>query len=475
MRKKPVSVPRAPIRSHASHGTTPRAVDVPPPGPQTPDSGQFGRIFPNLAPFAIGDVQELVSLGMKGGPMDAGSDIPPSELSTTIPAGFTYFGQFLDHNITFDANSNIQTINNPYQTSNFRSGRVDLEHVYGLGPSTEAFAYYDRNEEGKFWLNPATPWDVPRNEQGTPVIADPRNDNTVITVQLHVALMRFHNAVVDWVSKNSPLPSADLFNSAWQIAVWHYQWIVVHEWLRLILMPDVWADIMARGPRFYTWTDRPYIPVEFNTAAYRLHPLVKQTYALNDSKSGTLFHFRPPFSPLPEDETIDWSYFFDFGDGKVQYAKRFEAKIVDTFLDLPGGIDNPVDWEDFKLPDNDVLRSIAVRNLLRSIAFQLPSGESVAQAIGAQHVLSLEELGLPAAFTSSPLWYYVMREADVQTGGVTLGEVGSRIVGEVFYGLIWGDASSYLREPPQPWTPFLGATPGEFTMVDLLRFGGSHP
>jgi hypothetical protein len=454
-------------RNRADHGfVSQRGIDVPP--TTVEDTGRFGRLFPGLAAFAP-PIAPLIQLGRSGGPMDAGTEIPPSELSSTIPAGFTYFGQFLDHNITFDAESSLDHLDDPMATTNFRSGRIDLEHVYGLGPDTQAFEYYDQQQVGKFWIDPTASYDVPRNRQGTALIADPRNDNTVITVQLHLAMMKFHNAVVDRLAPT--VPATELFGQARQLVVWHYQWIVLNEWLPLILKPDVYADIVKNGRRYYTWKDRPYIPVEFNVAAYRLHTLVLEGYRLNPETEGTLFHFRRPFAPLPPNLTIDWSYFFDFGDGKAQHAKRFEAKIVNTFLNIPGPIDNPLEWPfDIPCANRPDLRSIAVRNLLRARVFGLPSGQEVAQYLGlkplTQAELGLEGSGLYAA----PLWYYVLKEAELHTGGVTLGDVGSRIVGEVMRGLVEGDPTSYLSVNPN-WTPTLGSG-GKFTMVDLLKIAG---
>lgn len=457
-------------------------------------TGRFGRLFPNLEPF-LPDVEKLIALGKQSGPMDAGSDQMNLKLNPNIPAGFTYLGQFLDHNITFDASSSLDQPNDPQATTNFRSGRLDLVHVYGLGPETQAFVYYNnaQQEVGKFWIDPKRAYDVPRSEQiypgdrmgetrrGIAIIADPRNDNTVITIQLHLLMMKFHNAIINWLKGQQDVSVVDLYRKARRLAVWHYQWIVLHEWLPKILKKEVYDDIKANGLKYYHWTDKPFIPVEFNDAAYRLHPLVLEDYQLNSHKRGKLFHFRTPFDYLEPDLEIDWAYFFDFGEqdgqgkAKVQYAKRFEAKIVDTFLNMPGPIDNPLNWP-FAVPEQSKpdLRSIAVRNLLRGRAFGLPSGEAVAHRMGytsltPDQMPELTRVGLKHA----PLWYYVLKEAEVQTNGATLGDAGSRIVGEVFMGLLQGDATSYLNIYPH-WKPDLprkdGGSTDDFTMVDLIDF-----
>ena len=80
--------------------------------------------------------------------------------------------------------------------------------------------------------------------------------------------------------------------------------------------------------------------------------------------------------------------------------------------------------------------------------------------------------------TSTPLWYYVMREAAVMEKGLHLGPVGGRIVGEVFLGLLQLDSDSYLAANPR-WRPTLptrsGRVTGDFRMVDFLTFAGVDP
>jgi hypothetical protein len=466
----PVAGP-SPTPERADHGGRVAGVLVPP--LQVPDTGTYVRLFPELPPF-VADMDALIRLGMSGGPMDpdpAGTPTPKSEQSGTVPAGFTYFGQFLDHNITFQADATFDLGNQPGATTNFRSGRISLEHVYGLGPETQAFEYYDQNAVGNFWIDPARPYDVARNAQGTPVIPDPRNDNTVITIQIHLAFQKFHNAVVALLAAQG-VAEDQLFATAHQLVVWHFQWLVANEWLPLVVEPSVYADVRANGPRYYK-RDGTSLPVEFTCAAYRLHSLVLEDYQLNDTTSGDLFGLRRPFAPLTEAQVIDWSYFFDFGDGKLAYAKRFEAKVSHTFLNMPGPIDSPLEWPS-NIPPTQALRSIAVRNLLRGNAFGLPSGQAVAELLG-QQPLTKDELGLTGSgLAEAPLWYYVLAEADLTAGGVTLGATGSRIVAEVLFGLLSDDPSSYVNVDPG-WTPTLGARPGAFTMVDLLRVAGVHP
>ncbi|TDE35690.1 peroxidase family protein [Actinomadura sp. 6K520] len=473
--------------------------------PQVSKSGYYSRMFGDLRAFTPSD-DALRKLGAPCGPMDANppekgaclsgyAKVADGQLMKDLPSGYTYFGQFLDHNITFQADATFDPGNKPEQNPNYRSGRVSLEHVYGLGPQTQSFVYFDNDAAGKFWFDPEHPSDVPRNGEGVPIIADPRNDNTIITIQLHLAFMKFHNAVVDMLRKRQ-VPEKQLFSMAQHAVVWHYQWLVLHDWLEKIIQPKVFEAISKEGGHFFRPTpENPLaLPVEFTVAGYRLHPLVQEEYHLNERKSGRLFHFRKPFSPIPSDEVIDWSFFFKTDQRAPQQAKRFDAKVVHTFLNIPGPIDTPIEWidnpaEQVPLPGRPEerytpMRSIAIRNLLRGKAFGLPSGQAVARRIQEKYgseiipkVYGNHDLGLEVAgLDEAPLWYYVMRESMLTEGGMRLGGVGSVIVGEVLFGLLSADPSSFVshnsKHPREPWKPTLGQSAGKFTMADMLKLAG---
>jgi len=100
---------------------------------------------------------------------------------------------------------------------------------------------------------------------------------------------------------------------------------------------------------------------------------------------------------------------------------------------------------------------------------KVPSGQRVAKAMNLP-VLAPGDLDDLDAFhlrERTPLWFYILREAQVIAAGEHLGPVGGRIVAEVIIGLITGDGKSYLRQDPD-WTPTYGPG-GSFTAVDLLK------
>jgi hypothetical protein len=219
------------------------------------------------------------------------------------------------------------------------------------------------------------------------------------------------------------------------------------------------------------------MPVEFSVAGFRAvgHPTVRSSYQVNDGFAGKIFPDNPDAPPLPRTDlrggipvdaahAVDFSLFFQArADRMPQFAKRFEAKLNRQLLDLPvsavpgatkGALARPV-------------ASLAVRNLLRSEALELPSGQDVARKVG-EVPLTHEQLGAEGPLY---LWYYLLKEAEVHGGSLMLGPVGTRIVAETLIGLLDADPGSYRSAYPA-WRPTLADGTGSFGIVDLLRIAG---
>ncbi|MGH2370712.1 MAG: peroxidase family protein, partial [Chloroflexota bacterium] len=218
--------------------------------------------------------------------------------------------------------------------------------------------------------------------------------------------------------------------------------------------------------RFYAWRKKPFMPVEFSGAAYRFgHSMIRSVYKLNDQLEDIPM-FSPAltpnplqhlggFRPLPKKWTLDWSKFFVIGGSAPQSSRKIDTQFSPPMHKLPANIDTQ-------------RRSLALLNLLRGRALQLPSGQAVATAMGTARPNA--DLRLPDGDT--PLYFYLLREAEVVAGGLRLGPTGGRIVAEVLLGLLKGDPSSFLRQAPK-WKPELpSATAGEFTLPDLVKFAG---
>jgi hypothetical protein len=425
-------------------------------------------MFPGL-PTPEADEEALITLGRSGAVMDdaSGVDGQSSADNHCIPAGFTFFGQFIAHDITADR-SMLQHHANVDELHNFRTPRLDLESVYAAGPGGNPYMY-DNEDPDKLLIginDAGNENDLPRNRQGRALIGDPRDDVHSIISQLHLGFLKFHNRVVDWI-RDQGGASAGAFDQAQQLVRWHYQWIVVHEFLPLTVGQEIVDDVLANGARFYAWEERPFLPVEFSDAAYRYgHSQIRAIYRLNDTAQGRVFPDCVGACPVPQERVIDWRYFFALDpDHPPQPTRRIDARLVHPLIDLPLSVVGETE-----IPEH---HSLAVRDLLRGYALDLPSGEAVAREMGVEP-LTEDERGLGHLGWSgeTPLWYYVLRESDTRADGERLGEVAGRIVAEVLLSLIEADPRSY-RNADSTWQPPLPAQKaGSFTMADLLRFAG---
>jgi len=451
----PHSVPE-PLDHHG--GSRPRGIDNVP--RSSTDTGRFGRMFRRLPPLNPSD-QTLTALA------DSMGQGPQPVDNPDIPSGYTYLGQFVDHDITFDPASSVERANDPDALHSFRTPRFDLDSLYGSGRQDSPYLY-DHDDADKLLVGRNTgpqfeAVDLPRNEQGRALIGDPRNDIHVIVGQLHLAFIRFHNAAVDLLRSRFMHPD-EIFDEARRLTCWHYQWVVVHDFLPRLAGADVVAEA-CRQPRFYTWKRQPFIPVEFSAAAYRFgHSMVRAGYKLNDTLPviPILTDIRVPnpiqhlggFRRLPARWTVQWNLFFAVDGSTPQASQRIDTRVAEPLRKLPPGIDVP-------------RRSLALLNLLRGRALGLPSGQAVARAMGTP--VADARLGLSG---EAPLWFWLLREAEVLQEGGRLGPTAGRIVAEVLVGMLRGDPASYLRLAPG-WKPELpSARPGRFDMADLLRFAG---
>jgi Animal haem peroxidase len=500
--------------------------------------GAFGRLFPTLPPFAAeSDALKaaLADIGKPGGLLDAKDDLSqgPAALITnpalsinnpdnvTHTAGTHFMGQFMDHDMTFDASSPLGQPTDPTVTRNFRSATFDLDSLYGLGPIGSPHLY-DPEDPTKFAVGYGGQFeDLPRQmdldgtSNATALIGDPRNDENMIIEGLTAAFLKFHNRAVDYVRAQGHSNPIEVFLEARLLTTWHYQWMIVHEFLPLFIGQDLVNDILAHGSRFYRPRfGRAFIPVEFQTGSYRFgHSMVRPSYRANlkGDNGGAFFgfifdpsqhpeDFVPPLAPLadPNDLSggaraprrfIGWQTFFDFSDGQVKPNKVIDTTLSSPLFTLPIRA----------IPPHNGPTALPQRNLLRHVTWSLPSGQSVAKhmripPLSPDHFEELAGYGLSLEH-NTPLWYYVLREsaltqttqptlvpsppptATTTRGGLRLGPVGGRIVGEVILGLLEADPTSYLSANPR-WRPVLptrsGAT-GSFRMIDFLTFAGVDP
>jgi hypothetical protein len=497
-------------------------------------TGPFGRIFRTLPPADFGADDQAsetalhdLAMAMSAAP-DPVKDGPDAEESG-IPSLYTYLGQFIDHDLTFDPASSLQKQNDPDALVDFRTPRFDLDNIYGRGPDDQPYLYTEDPAFGspKFLLgDPMTgagvatsSFDLPRSGNDTTrpfgrraIIGDPRNDENVLVSQLQGLFHRFHNAIV---SRNRTWD----FERVQREVRFHYQWMVINDFLPTVIHESVLSlvaphiglgtDIIANPPdiRYFHAREQAYMPLEFSAAAYRFgHSMVRPGYRLNENVGPLAIFDSEPFRALTGFRkflpgwALDWARFIDieprpFGDEddptnpdnarRLQLAYRIDTSLVNPLAKLPPEVAGALG-----------IKVLAERNLLRGWRMRLPSGQSVARAMGLKPLADADiKIGkftgdaadvltpitqISAAFVDNcPLWTYVLAEAQESqvtvktTGGdkpittFKLGPVGGRIVAETILGLILIDSSSYLAQDPL-WKPTLGAEAGKFALRDLV-------
>jgi hypothetical protein len=474
----------------AGHGWVPRTAEGLTPG-QTPSTGKFGRLLPNLDPFHASD-KALVALAgqmleSKGADQGAGTDNP------SIPVAYIYLGQFIDHNITFDATTIEEVRVDPASVTNYRSPRFDLDSMYGSGPAVQPHLY-QRDDPDLFEIGVAQvftknsdglvsdigiPADLPRAYNRFALIADPRNDENLIVAQLHLAFLFFHNRIVEWLRtggahSKSPLQDT-VFTEARELAIRHYQWTILHDFLPRLVGRRLIDDLM-RSPCIMTRMGRLFMPVEFSAAAYRFgHSALRPQYNING------------IIPSP---TLQGLFNFSGRNGSIAKVPVMKAWVVEWYrllhMDpaLPDTLSRRIDpylTDDLAtIPIPGGTQSLPAMNLRRGNMMGLPSGQSVARFFE-QQPLTPDEIatGPDGAVArkhgldrNTPLWYYILKEALIKKHGTMLGPAGARIVAEAFIGLLQLDENSILNRA-RDWKPTLPReNRDDFTLTDLLRFAG---
>lgn len=531
----------------------------------TQDASRFDYMFPDLArdarsilPAESQTAAHLRALGQAMIDAPGNLDFPADD--ALIPAIYTYWGQFIDHDITAntDRNTDANDITrepldplNPDEViatiKNLRHPAFDLDSLYDDGPSfdggkTQAELFYEGikfrlgkvNEEGipgkRIPKIDDLDRDLPRigmlidaglaDESSFPSdlrdksafrrlpwIGDMRNDENTIVSQFHVAMLRFHNAVVDWVEANESRRSQrETFERARALTRWHYQWLVVNDFLKKLTYPGTVDEVIYGGRKFYDPknTQGEFMPLEHSVAAYRFgHSMVRAKYDFNrnfgrgvdvppletSAEFTRLFQFTGvggflgTGEVLPFNWVIEFDRFIDVGSPfPDHFARKIDTRLAPPLADMTNQVvDAPADMEE---RIKEMLKHLAVRNLLRGYVLSLPTGQAIAQKMGLD-ALTEEELkknnsddlnkilGDGGFLQRTPLWYYVLKEAEVKAGGQTLGPVGSRIIAETFIGAMDKDTSSYRNVC---WNPGKGVRSSNgqciTTIKDLITFAG---
>jgi hypothetical protein len=421
---------------------------------------QFGYMFPDLKPFDSPTNQELADLaqGMLD-PNKTSDDNPDPEMTS----GYTYLGQFIDHDLTLDTTPPPTSAVDPSTLTNHRTFKFDLDHLYGGGPKVSPKLYdKDRKHLRLQDPNPNGVIDLPRKDDGSAILVDARQDENEVLSQMHVAFIKMHNRLADTMP----------FKQAQKTLILYYQAMVLQDFLPHNVSRTTIDSILANPDQRYYQPDgyAPYAPVEYSTAAYRFgHSQVRTGYKLNDT-SGRINVFSSAGPDLrggrniPAGRQIDWGNFLDeFTDAKdvahVNQSRKMDTKISKPLFVLP-------------IPGAEATGSnvLAFRNLTRAKFYGVPSGQELAKAMGITPIPAADFGDLSPAFKNeTPLWYYILGEAKMATDGQTLGPVGGRIVGETFIGILAADPDSILNQDFTPGPP-IASEPGKVDIADLFAF-----
>ena len=421
--------------------------------------GRYRLLFDDLPPLDA-DEGALHALGAPGGPCDLGDGVTENP-DSHVAAVWPLFGQYIAHDITADRSPLVHRAEIS-ALRNARAPKVNLEGLYGAGPIGMPFLYR-HDDPAKLLLAPNGS-DLPRNQEGIALVGDPRNDVHLFTSQMAVAFIRLHNRLVDRLREDGT-PEEDVFDAARRSATWHYQHVILREFLPGLIGAELAAELLETGPQlFRDDRDDPFIPFEFADAAYRYgHAQIRDRYFVNAGFGPVrLFPDLMGFGAVPPQHAVDWTLQIDVdGHPPAQRAKRIDSRLPTPLIALPIEVSGAAPGTDYA--------SLANRDLQRGLAVGLPSGETVARRLGVQ-VLDAGQVGLAAYGwrAQTPLWFYILREADALQAGERLGPVGGRIVGEVLVGIIDADPASFRSVDPA-WTPTLPARrPGAFGLADIL-------
>jgi len=511
---------------------------------------------------------------------------PAAPLNSSVPAIYTYWGQFLDHDLTANTDRDSETSDitradlEPVDPDvvteklrNLRRPTLDLDTVYGDGPAfvnpqtADALLYVGpRLRVGTNHVDgiPGTlvppeadlARDLPRfgslidagvitaadvpepirsgpNMRTRAVVGDARNDENLLVAQFHTAVLRFHNAVVGQIEAHphafglyGTVSDKAVFEKARRLTRWHYQWLVVNDYLKTVTLSGVVDKIVVGGPKHY----RPlhgyelFMPLEYSVAAFRFgHSMVRGGYDHNRNfgkavpgqakppligfaSFDLLFQFTgngfrlDPTDPsksisdpfrgaptLPFNWTIEFDRFTNKADtDETHFARKIDTRLAPQITRMVKEGNGAEIQDEVNKPLRLMLRHLARRNLLRGYLLSIPTGQSMAAQMGvpamtAQELQKNNSEALNAALEAggflinTPLWYYLLKEAEVRANGNSLGELGSRIVCETVIGLLHGDRRSYLNVR-NGWDPSAGVRlpNGDpiVTIRDFLSFTG---
>jgi hypothetical protein len=471
-----------------------------------PPRTNFDYLFPNNPTDRLPDqddkgrpmVETLIRLGnsQQKNPPAFMIDSGVAGLDSQIPSVYTYFGQFITHEIVLEVTTQDTKLgpeSAPLDKAviptleNARTTQLDLDSVYGpmLDNRGKCFPVPMKGEELALSFaglgNRFPDCDLKR-EHDPPfaaLIGDRRNDSNLIISQMHLAFVRAHNALIK---------QQHSFPEAQKLLRQHFQWLVISDYLPRVVDGDVLTSVLnGEIDVFKSARDRSAMPVEFSAAAFRFaHSMPRSVYNYNkihdQAELSELFLPIPQYSRLLEAWIIDWERFIPGGQNM---ARLIDTRLVQPLFRLIDSRGKPV------LDSKGQRIGIAALDLLRGYLLGLPTGQAVARQLG-EPAISANEIEDAAGrivqddiaanqkailadsglSTQTPLWFYILAEAAVQKNGACLGRVGSTIVAGVLIDMVSRSIDSIFHDPN--WHgPSLGN--GNFDLAELFRLAEVLP
>jgi heme peroxidase len=517
------------------------------------------------------------------------------------PAGYTFLGQFIDHDVTrtqtallalgrlnLAAQSDAtvrsrlaaagittdqlrQAIANaavPGSALSVNTGKLDLDSVYGVGSFAALTGinapWFERLPNGAYSGRfaqrhvqaPATigppidGFDYQRTATGEAEVPDPRNSEHKILSQIQNLFELAHNDCIDNTLDHIGTPTQKDIGAAFYACrnkvIWTYETIVATDFLPRFSADATLQRVAPNALRAYVRGTAPtsvlpspegirtslysckpgigddariQIPHEFAVAAFRLgHSLVRDDYVLHDlvrDKNGNILtgQPRPIFAvgkepvtsglvgdnPVVPGDVIDWSYFFDTrgstADETAQAGRPVDALISDRLFVLPVAAIPP--GPDANGKDSSTERNLPRRNLMRASeetsqitgSVALGTGEEV-EAYAQQRIPDLHDATAevqqllakrlksagfdPASLWQTPLWLFILAEAETTQASRRLGELGSHIIDEFLLGSLRCDQGSVLyaaAKDLQGWGPTaVIAKQRHYSMPELIGY-----
>jgi len=439
--------------------------------------GHYSRLFAKPAqPLSNDDEPSLIALGC------AMRYEKEREGTLTPRIGYTYFGQFLGHDLSHDTTPLHGPYAEPAATPNYRTPLFDLDHVYGGGPEKSPYLYEGEEGAERFKIGRTIPDGYERDlpvRNGRILIGDlgdTRNLDNLLLRQLHVVFLKFHNEAVAQIETNPEIKAAaslagggTSFEQARRLVCWHYQWIIRHDYLPRVLHNDTWHHQSSRE------SAKPgmdaSIPIEFSLAAFRFgHSMVRNAYRLNCRQKRVviqeLMAMGHRAAPIPDDYLIEWGTFFD---GLPTSGPQASSAFIDTSVSLAMHGLSPETIRLASATESPDPSNLPVRTLLRGARAQLPSGQEVAENLLARGRIRPDDRLTVSDLTedtcdrsgsalkqgrlekNTPLFYYVLKEAELSGSGLTLGPTGSYIVSETIQGALEADPEGYMAVAGKDW------------------------